>query len=289
MRGNRLVWQRIRTPFRLWRVRVVRPSQRRESIGIETLSRIVERWKPVLGLEDWSIRVELVDFAREWQSGDVKVDDVEKSALVLMSRHPFRNEERVLVHELVHVMLWPLDQAAMDLAGTAPPGSRERELAEALVFRALEPVTEQVTAALFRASGRKLDSTWAALEEEARPRIKALPSGAAWGLGSGDGADAQRDAGVPDGEARVGIEEVWARIEAATGQTFRQIRGGEFTYEVKGNSLVPDRTNRVLSRSDFERALEFVPLKSTVPVQHLQGPSYLYAILMDSRIRQSDW
>jgi hypothetical protein len=31
------------------------------------------------------------------------------------------------------------------------------------------------------------------------------------------------------------------------------------------------------------------PLPNTVPVQNLQGPSYLYAILMDSRIRDGDW
>jgi len=105
------------------------PSRRRESVGVEALAQLLEQWKPVLGLSDWSIRVELVDFAREWQSGDVKVDMVEKSALVLMSRRPFRDEERVLVHELVHIVLWPLDQVAMDLAGTAATGSREREMA----------------------------------------------------------------------------------------------------------------------------------------------------------------
>lgn len=93
----------------------------------------------------------------------------------------------------------------------------------------------------------------------------------------------------PDDGPRVSIDEVWRRIESAAGETFRQLRGGEFTYEVRGRSLVPDRTNRVLPRSDFERALELVPLENTVPLQSLQGPSYLYAILMDPRIRQSDW
>jgi hypothetical protein len=32
-----------------------------------------------------------------------------------------------------------------------------------------------------------------------------------------------------------------------------------------------------------------VPLSSTVEMNHLQGPSYIYAILMDSRIRRDDW
>lgn len=36
-------------------------------------------------------------------------------------------------------------------------------------------------------------------------------------------------------------------------------------------------------------ALTLVTLANTVPVQHLRDPSYLYAILMDERIRGQDW
>jgi hypothetical protein len=85
------------------------------------------------------------------------------------------------------------------------------------------------------------------------------------------------------------IDLVWVRIRNHEGQTFVQMRGGEFTYSVRGGAVYPDRTNRALPRSQFEQALAFVPLSSTVPVQHLQGPSYLYAILMDPRIRSNDW
>ena len=86
----------------------------------------------------------------------------------------------------------------------------------------------------------------------------------------------------------VGFDEVWRRIEAHAGETFRQKRGGEFIYEVRSGTVWPDRTNRALSRSQFAQAFEDVPLTSTVPLKHLQGPSYLYAILMDQRIRGAD-
>ena len=82
---------------------------------------------------------------------------------------------------------------------------------------------------------------------------------------------------------------VWERIEALQGESFRQIRGGEFTYGVKSGSIVPDRTNRLIPRAHFERAWEMVPLANTVPVQSLQGPSYLYAILMDVRVSAGEW
>ena len=85
------------------------------------------------------------------------------------------------------------------------------------------------------------------------------------------------------------FESVWTRIKSHQGETFRQIRGGEFTYTITGAALYPDRVVRALPKAHFERAYEMCPLENTVPVQNLQGPSYLYAILMDPRIRDGDW
>jgi hypothetical protein len=85
------------------------------------------------------------------------------------------------------------------------------------------------------------------------------------------------------------IEIIWERIKEFEGEEFSQIRGGTFTYKVSGNSLELSRTNRNVSKSTFKKALENVPLENTVPLQNLQAPSYLYAILMDKRIRKNDW
>lgn len=85
------------------------------------------------------------------------------------------------------------------------------------------------------------------------------------------------------------IETVWARIEAHAGEKFCQIRGGEFSYIVAGGHVVPDRTPQQIPKSHFREALTHLPLDNTVPVQHLRGPSYIYAILMDQRIRDGDW
>lgn len=85
------------------------------------------------------------------------------------------------------------------------------------------------------------------------------------------------------------IEEVWERIKEYEGNAFRQIRGGEFTYKIKGNLIVLSRTNRTISKNTFREALKYVPLENTVPLQNLQAPSYLFAILMDKRIRKNDW
>ena len=85
------------------------------------------------------------------------------------------------------------------------------------------------------------------------------------------------------------INDVWGRIVSHEGDVFRQIRGQEFTYEIAGGSARLSTTNQTLSKSVFAQALARVPLASTAEVQDLRGPSYVYAILMDTRIRRGDW
>ncbi|HEY8293195.1 MAG TPA: hypothetical protein VIG44_11935 [Thermomicrobiales bacterium] len=85
------------------------------------------------------------------------------------------------------------------------------------------------------------------------------------------------------------IGTVWSRIEKHAGEPFHQLRGAEFTYTIKGGSVMPNRTNRNIAKSNFEKALSLIPFQGTTEIQHLQGPSYVYAILMDERIRAGEW
>jgi hypothetical protein len=85
------------------------------------------------------------------------------------------------------------------------------------------------------------------------------------------------------------FDTIWARIKANEGNTFRQIRGQGFTYTVDGSTINPSTTNQNIPRAHFEEASKLLPLHNTVAVQHLRGPSYLFAVLMDKRIRQQDW
>lgn len=142
-----------------------------QSLGQIGLEAVLRHWQSVMGLTEWTIRLELVKFKRAFQSGDVKINPVHKTALLLLSDAPFRDEEETIVHELVHVVLWPLDMAAMDLVETVgPDGSSAREFARSAVFRALEPVAEQLTVALLRAKGHHGKPVWTVLEQEAAER-----------------------------------------------------------------------------------------------------------------------
>ena len=77
------------------------------------------------------------------------------------------------------------------------------------------------------------------------------------------------------------------RAVALQWEEFQQIRGARFTHDMIGSALVPSRTNRRLSRAQLDQARALMPVTARVPLQHLQGPSDLYAILMDQPVRMS--
>ncbi len=87
----------------------------------------------------------------------------------------------------------------------------------------------------------------------------------------------------------VSIDTVWERIRRHAGERFETVTGLPFTYSVPGNYLLVDRTIRNLSRSNFEKALDHVPCDGPGGLVGRQGASYTWAILMDDRIRASDW
>jgi hypothetical protein len=84
-------------------------------------------------------------------------------------------------------------------------------------------------------------------------------------------------------------DNVWQRIVSHSGHAFRQKGGKVFTYETRGRTIYLHTTNRLISRTAIEKALQRVPLENTVAVQDLSAPSYIYGILMDSRSRADDW
>lgn len=90
---------------------------------------------------------------------------------------------------------------------------------------------------------------------------------------------------IDDMRATVDFEAVWDRICACAGQDFRQVRGKVFQYAVVGGAVVPTTTNRHLPKAQFAKAVERFPVSGPGALSDLQGPSYLYAILTDSRVR----
>ena len=83
----------------------------KKGLSLKELNGLLKKWQKNLLLDKWKLSLEIVDFKRKdyKQSGDIKVDLKKKSAIVLLTKDPFLNEEEVLIHELMHLILWDFD------------------------------------------------------------------------------------------------------------------------------------------------------------------------------------
>lgn len=83
----------------------------KSGLTILQLNKILKIWQKKLRLENWQLSIEITYFKRKdyQQSGDIKVNVKNKKAVILLTNKPFRNEEAVIVHELVHLLLWDYD------------------------------------------------------------------------------------------------------------------------------------------------------------------------------------
>ena len=79
---------------------------------------------------------------------------------------------------------------------------------------------------------------------------------------------------------------IWSNIiKYQNEQFFTTVKKIPFSYIVKGNSIILQNTNRIIPRSNVERALEVrFPTVSKLNSMNLQGSSYLLAIITDNRI-----
>ena len=95
----------------------------------------------------WDIRLEFVEDPAWPKTGDFKIDcDDRKAILLLNTANPTQeNLEEVIVHELMHIKLYPLDQVTESLITNCfEEGSRASAFAYQQFFTALEQTVEEL-------------------------------------------------------------------------------------------------------------------------------------------------
>jgi hypothetical protein len=89
------------------------------------------------------------------------------------------------------------------------------------------------------------------------------------------------------------LEAVWQRVAAYEGEQFQTVSGLPFTFKVEGSGIWffrdGKRINRKLTRPQFGVAVSRCPLRSTTEIKDLMDYPYLFALLMDARIRAQAW
>lgn len=75
------------------------------------IEKYLRKWQERLRLKDWDIKLQLIN--QEWnKTGDIKIDMTDKKAIVMINNYnPKKNNlEPVIIHELLHLKLWGMDQ-----------------------------------------------------------------------------------------------------------------------------------------------------------------------------------
>jgi hypothetical protein len=130
----------------------------------------LRKWQPVLRLRDWDVQVKMVE--TKWRkSGDIKVDLDDKKAVLLINRNPktCENIEELVVHELLHLKLYGMDQMIEELL-QAVFGKNEddpkREFAQTQFMMLLESTVEDLTKGYLMASGSQEALSFGRLQGE---------------------------------------------------------------------------------------------------------------------------
>lgn len=96
----------------------------------------------------WDVRLEFVEDPAWPKSGDFRIDcDDKKAVLLLNTVNPRQeNPEEVILHELMHLKMYPLDQVTESLIeNTFEEGSAASGFAYQQFFHALEQTVEELT------------------------------------------------------------------------------------------------------------------------------------------------
>lgn len=126
------------------------------AVNIDHLHNLLAKWQDILRLRDWDIKLELVD--SKWRkSGDIKIDAADKKAIMLINKSPkSENLEELVVHELLHLKLWGIDQMIEMLINLVYGESEQdakRQFAYAQFMELLESTVEDLTKGYLVASG----------------------------------------------------------------------------------------------------------------------------------------
>jgi len=117
-------------------------------VDVEDVAKYLDKWQSILKLRDWDIIAEIVKTS--WRkSGDIKIDLDDKKAVLLVNHSPKReNLEELVIHELLHLKLYGLDQMIEELLSVVY-GEEEkdpkREFANTQFMKLLESTVEDLT------------------------------------------------------------------------------------------------------------------------------------------------
>jgi hypothetical protein len=137
---------------------------------IKIIQKYLNKWQEILRLQDWDIRLTVVD--TPWRkTGDIKIDDDDRNAVLMInSANPKKgNIEEVVIHELLHLRLWAMDQMIEHLLLTVF-GEDEDDPKHQFAYRqymgVVESTTENLTKAFLSIAGDNKEISFGRVQQQ---------------------------------------------------------------------------------------------------------------------------
>ena len=139
------------------------------NINKKDIEQYLIKWQDILRLRDWDISLKIVK--TKWRkSGDVKIDLDDKKAILLINQTPkSTNLEELVVHELLHIKLYNMDQMLEELLTNVfgeDENDSKREFAYGRFMLLLETTIEDLTKGYLAAIGNKEPLSFGRLQED---------------------------------------------------------------------------------------------------------------------------
>lgn len=128
------------------------------------------KWQKTLRLTDWDIKLQAVE--KEWRkTGDIKIDTDDRVAILLINIYNPKqtNLEQVIIHELLHLKLWPMDQMIEELINTVygdDSNDKKRDFAYSQFMTVLESTVNDLAKSFLEIGGDCKEISYGRLKKE---------------------------------------------------------------------------------------------------------------------------
>ncbi len=113
------------------------------------IERLFDKWCKKLRITpQWDVKLELVQDPSWKKTGDFKIDPSDRKAILMLNAENPKQEnmEEVIVHELMHIKIYPLDQVCESLiVNNFEEGTNGYNFAYQQFFENLEVTVEELT------------------------------------------------------------------------------------------------------------------------------------------------
>ncbi|GAA0103113.1 hypothetical protein [Paraclostridium bifermentans] len=141
----------------------------------DLVEQYLNKWQDILRIRDWDIKIELVD--KEWRkSGDIKIDRDVKQAVLMINNfnRKHTNLEALVIHELIHLKLWGMDQMIESLVYSVfgkDESDPKFEFAYTQFMQKLESTVEDLTKAYVYTGAEDKEISFGRVQKEVEKEL----------------------------------------------------------------------------------------------------------------------